>query len=160
MTVESTPRAGISRRRIVQGAAWATPAILIATASPQAAASGKALSTAEVRVTHNGQHDQVQITLPTDVGINGAELKIEWLPSGTNPTATVAGWNLDSSSSASTVPTTYKRTSVPAGSVILVEFFKAEAQPTGEYDFRLTLTGVNTNTGLTDTAVIERRFVG
>ncbi|MDN4490642.1 hypothetical protein QQX13_07335 [Demequina sp. SYSU T00068] len=30
---------GVSRRRVIQGAAWATPAILIATGSPPAAAS-------------------------------------------------------------------------------------------------------------------------
>ncbi|WP_228373254.1 hypothetical protein [Demequina silvatica] len=42
MTVESTNArsgAGISRRRLVQGAAWATPAVLIATAAPAFAGS-------------------------------------------------------------------------------------------------------------------------
>ncbi|WP_062530195.1 hypothetical protein [Demequina rhizosphaerae] len=42
MTIESTDARGnhgISRRRLVQGAAWATPAILIATSAPAAASS-------------------------------------------------------------------------------------------------------------------------
>ncbi|WP_156156048.1 hypothetical protein [Demequina maris] len=42
MAIESTNAnegAGVSRRRIVQGAAWATPAILIATAAPAFAGS-------------------------------------------------------------------------------------------------------------------------
>ncbi|WP_156163906.1 hypothetical protein [Demequina maris] len=42
MATESTGAnsgAGVSRRRIVQGAAWATPAILLATAAPAAASS-------------------------------------------------------------------------------------------------------------------------
>ncbi|WP_062296272.1 hypothetical protein [Demequina maris] len=41
MTIEHTsaPSGAVSRRRIVQGAAWATPAILVATAAPALAAS-------------------------------------------------------------------------------------------------------------------------
>ena len=36
---ENSSGVGVSRRRIIQGAAWATPAVLIATAAPSAAAS-------------------------------------------------------------------------------------------------------------------------
>lgn len=48
-----TTRAGVSRRRVLQGAAWATPAILIATAVP-AAANGSQLIAPTLHITRGG----------------------------------------------------------------------------------------------------------
>src|SRR5690242_20179009 len=36
---ELKPAPGLSRRRVLQGVAWATPAVIVATAAPSAAAS-------------------------------------------------------------------------------------------------------------------------
>jgi hypothetical protein len=43
-STEKTPKQGISRRTVVQGTAWAVPAVVIATAVPAFAASGGSLT--------------------------------------------------------------------------------------------------------------------
>ncbi|WP_062311208.1 hypothetical protein [Demequina rhizosphaerae] len=56
MTIESTNARsshGVSRRRLVQGAAWATPAVLIATAAPAFATSTRAINVVSGSVTGN-----------------------------------------------------------------------------------------------------------
>ncbi|MDN4490641.1 hypothetical protein QQX13_07330 [Demequina sp. SYSU T00068] len=58
----------ISRRRVVQGAAWATPAILIATASPPAAASVATVTITNAIIDQNGQgSDNFELKLDATV---------------------------------------------------------------------------------------------
>lgn len=64
----ATTQASISRRRVVQGVAWATPAVLIASASPHAAASvvqtAIVVPTIEGYAVSNGNSNQnIDVTL-------------------------------------------------------------------------------------------------
>ncbi|WP_156158983.1 hypothetical protein [Demequina gelatinilytica] len=70
----SVAESGVSRRRIVQGAAWATPAVLIATASPPAAASQTpgAVSLATSTFVASGVNSVLTLVV-TNSGVAGSE---------------------------------------------------------------------------------------
>lgn len=51
---DDSPAEGVSRRRVVAGAAWAAPAILVAAAAPAAAANSGAVAIAVYTFSQNG----------------------------------------------------------------------------------------------------------
>ena len=59
--------AHVSRRRIVQGAAWAAPAILIATAAPAFAATSGTITISGMTITQNGNSSNFEPRLQAAV---------------------------------------------------------------------------------------------
>jgi hypothetical protein len=88
MTITSE-RAEISRRRVLQGVAWAAPAVVVATAVPAAAAStvnplaGTTLSI----FTHSGNTDYADITFPAAATLASTTVTVTWVPGGGGPSA-------------------------------------------------------------------------
>lgn len=82
-TSSTSEAPGLSRRRLVQGAVWATPAVLIATAAPAAAASPPRLG-GLVLTTFRGFQSASTITVSTYVSYVG-----DGAPSPDYPVSTV-----------------------------------------------------------------------
>ncbi|MDN4484191.1 hypothetical protein [Demequina lignilytica] len=89
---------GVSRRRLIQGAAWATPAIVIASAAPALAQSPAANATISASLVSRPSNKSKTYTLSF---VNNA-----WLASGFYVVATVTG-NVVSSVSISTTGTSW-----------------------------------------------------
>jgi len=163
MTVDSTAAraGGISRRRVMKGAAWATPAILIATASPHAAASTtRALD--GVLIIERGErgnenHFPVVVKLPDGIGATAVTLMIEWTPAKSNSSVGISDWSLLGGSSDSTSPSTFTIASLDAGATFTVDFFKASRVADGS-DFRLTLSGIPTGATESESVVLPGEF--
>lgn len=70
---------GVSRRRIIQGAAWATPAVLVATALPAAAATGDPPGTIAFNGTYftndNGVNDVLNLVVRHGGPFNADDLR-------------------------------------------------------------------------------------
>ncbi|WP_143058938.1 hypothetical protein [Demequina mangrovi] len=101
---------GLSRRRIIQGVAWATPAIMVATASPPAAASGPDAATIVLAASQShgtGQNYTVTATVQngpnTDESLKNIRLELR---SGQSMTVTVpdgAAWSIVSGNGTTSV---------------------------------------------------------
>lgn len=131
-------RGGVSRRRVIQGAAWVTPVVLVATGSPPAAASvsNPLDGTTVSPPVSQGNKDQfvVTVSLPEGVVLTGATFTLTWDATGsTNASAAInsggVAWSPPSSSANSVVFT------APPGVVI-----------TDGSDFSITFTNGKTNT--------------
>ncbi|WP_062387835.1 hypothetical protein [Demequina iriomotensis] len=79
---------GINRRRILQGAAWTAPAVLVATATPSVASSSFVLEFTNVQVNDNtGNRAQIQFLLQNfttpDTPITDIYVEVTYSGSGT-----------------------------------------------------------------------------
>ncbi|WP_156163643.1 hypothetical protein [Demequina subtropica] len=133
----SIAESGVSRRRIVQGAAWATPAVLIATASPPAAASQTpgAVSLASSSFVASGVNSVLTLVV-TNSGVAGSEPLTGTQVTVTVPASQVTATPVSSSGSGwvLTGPTT------SGTSVIYTATYAASiATSTSSSDFVLTL---------------------
>lgn len=94
---ESTSRTNVSRRTIAKGAAWAVPAIAVASAAPAYAASRPAVATSVCNLfygggTINNQTHSIYLGVTSSTGV---------IPAGTRLT-----WTVSMSGSGNQVPTT------------------------------------------------------
>ncbi|SEJ40007.1 hypothetical protein [Demequina mangrovi] len=90
MAPEPAESREISRRHVIIGAAWVTPAVLIATGSPPAAASlENPLDGSYVESIESANDDlyRATIRLPEGTVLEGATLTVNWVP--TNDGASV-----------------------------------------------------------------------
>ncbi|WP_144018880.1 hypothetical protein [Demequina sp. NBRC 110056] len=121
-------KSGISRRRVLVGTAWATPAVMIGAAAPQAAASGGSASPLAgatiTQVASNGTHDALRVTvaLPQGASLTNVSVVVLWVPDGNKPHVKIPAWNSPEKSSGND---TFTRASVGAGDTFDIEFFKA-----------------------------------
>ncbi len=105
--------AGTSRRRVIKGAVWTAPAIVIATAAPAFAASGPAAVTTTVRpATHSDTKLPITIDfLNRNTGATGlTNVFVKFTPTaGTVTKSSVAdvapGWTFNGSSNDAAAPT-------------------------------------------------------
>lgn len=134
-------RAHISRRRVLQGAAWAAPVVLVATAAPALAASGDnpLQGTTMAPFTHSGSSDYTTITTPLGVTLTGVTLTVAWSPGGGGPSAVpTASGVVWSPSSIATSPAVFTSAStLPAGTAIRLTLNK----PQGGSAVSVTLSG-------------------
>ena len=106
MSIESPlarPRTGVSRRRVIQGAAWATPAVLIATAAPALAASpGAAVSGLSAIIYQSGNSANFYCEITANVsGVASGEIititaMFDTGAAVINPTDNSSGWAVTS----------------------------------------------------------------
>ena len=81
-------REGLSRRRVIQGAAWAAPVIMVATAAPARATSleNPLEGTTVSPPISSGNDDSFEVTvsLPSGVQLVGAMFTLNWDPTGSS----------------------------------------------------------------------------
>lgn len=161
---ELTAEHDVSRRRILAAAAWATPAVMIATAAPSAASSGETApapdplaSSTITSVVRSGNQDVVtaQIALPAGTSISGVSVVVYWSAnanSGASVALSMQGvtW---SPASETARPASFTTTATLSGSKVLtVTITKGIAQASS--DFTIVVNGyANGSTTLSQVAL-------
>jgi hypothetical protein len=145
-------REGLSRRRILVGTAWVTPAVLVGLAAPPAAASVQVeeptvnplQGTQLIVLSSSGQTDEIQasVSLPAGLTLNTVTVLVTWTKStqnGPNPYVEIPVWN---SPQLNTGTDAFTRSTLSSGEIFVIKFFKAA--PNSPYT--VTISGT-TSTG-------------